>query len=98
MGQSTLLPLKDIRRHRGAARGAGRYHEEHDRRRTGHSKESEKWPTKKGEPEKLSLVRVDLFRAREKDHIPTPPRAMTKLFEPPCVRQSRRPLEKTSAG
>jgi len=33
----------------------------------------------------LSLILADLSAPRSRDHIPTPPRAMTKLFDATCV-------------
>jgi hypothetical protein len=41
------------------------------------------------------LIDADLAARRILSDIPTPPRAMTKLFEAACVANSRRPLEKT---
>jgi hypothetical protein len=47
---------------------------------------------------KPCLVCPDLVAKGYSGDIPTPPRAMTKLFEPTLCEIRRRPLEKTGAG
>jgi hypothetical protein len=47
---------------------------------------------------KPCLVCPDLVAPGYSGDIPTPPRAMTKLFEPTLCEIRRRPLEKTGAG
>jgi hypothetical protein len=51
--------------------------------------------TKKGEPEKLSLCRCRSCRATGLGDIPTPPRAMTKLFDATDSASFAGHLEKT---